>query len=494
MENPTQGPAPLMNGELAGGSKEAEHATVYASHAEEVGQQEMPQNTDLSMMPQQVYVTSGMPNHPEMVGIEEQFRSMGMVSSDHHRNLDTEGLEDEYDLEGDNDEETSDEEPLKLFVGQVPKMLNEEDIFPIFEPFGPLKELAVIRDKHTGLHRGCAFVTYWSYADGENAQATLHDQFTFPGGRRPAQVKPAEPSGAVQENKLFVGMLSRKADEDEVQELFSPFGEIQEIYMIRNADGSSKCAAFLRYVDRESAVRAIETLNHSVVMEGATRPLIVKFADNKQQRQARQIRNSRRDQMLAVMRSGAPFPGFPMPVPGPMGIPPQYRIPGYPPHPPPPTNPTVYGASNTPHPHPHHPLHPHAYMYPPHLMGAIHPYAYPTQQEMRGPNPRPREGPAGANLFVYHLPHDLTDADLATAFNPFGNVISAKVYVDRNTGESKGFGFVSYDSVMAAEAAIEQMNGFQIGNKRLKVQHKRVNSSMPPSPSGPVPMPGPPYP
>jgi CUG-BP- and ETR3-like factor len=59
-------------------------------------------------------------------------------------------------------------------------------------------------------------------------------------------------------------------------------------------------------------------------------------------------------------------------------------------------------------------------------------------------NPRPREGPAGANLFVYHLPHDLTDADLATAFNPFGNVISAKVYVDKFTGESKGFGTLSF--------------------------------------------------
>jgi len=80
-------------------------------------------------------------------------------------------------------------------------------------------------------------------------------------------------------------------------------------------------------------------------------------------------------------------------------------------------------------------------------------------------------------LFVYHLPHDLTDADLATAFNPFGNVISAKVYVDRYTGESKGFGFVSYDSVISAESAIEQMNGFQIGNKRLKVQHKRVHGN-----------------
>lgn len=49
-------------------------------------------------------------------------------------------------------------------------------------------------------------------------------------------------------------------------------------------------------------------------------------------------------------------------------------------------------------------------------------------------------GPPGANLFIYHLPNDLTDADLATAFAPFGHVVSAKVFLDKRTGESKGFG------------------------------------------------------
>ena len=73
--------------------------------------------------------------------------------------------------------------------------MNEEDIFPTFDPFGPLKDVAIIRDKHTGLHRGCAFVTFWNAVDAERAQEDLHDKFTFPGARRPAQVKPAEPSG-----------------------------------------------------------------------------------------------------------------------------------------------------------------------------------------------------------------------------------------------------------------------------------------------------------
>ncbi|CAN0508452.1 unnamed protein product, partial [Scytosiphon promiscuus] len=85
----------------------------------------------------------------------------------------------------------------------------------------------------------------------------------------------------------------------------------------------------------------------------------------------------------------------------------------------------------------------------------------------------------GANLFVYYLPGSLTDDDLASAFAPFGEVLSAKVYYDRDTGESKGFGkmvvlrFVSYTKSEQADAAITNMNGYFIGQKRLKVVRKR---------------------
>lgn len=231
-------------------------------------------------------------------------------------------------------------------------------------------------------------------------------------------------------------MLSRKAGETEVREVFAPYGEIKEIYMIRNADGSSKCAAFLRYVKREAALQAIETLNNNVMMDGSARPLIVKFADNKHQKQQRHMRNVRRQELMAM---GPGYPGYQVPqVPPPMGMPAHPGVPQVqvqyqmPPH----QYGPAYGAG-TPQPPP--PPHIQPYMYPPQY-GPAPPYGYPNRQEIRPPNPRPREGPAGANLFVYHLPHDLTDADLATAFNPFGNVISAKVYVDKYTGESKGFG------------------------------------------------------
>ena len=63
---------------------------------------------------------------------------------------------------------------------------------------------------------------------------------------------------------------------------------------------------------------------------------------------------------------------------------------------------------------------------------------------------------------------------------PFGSIISAKVFIDKQTNLSKCFGFVSYDNPASAQAAIQSMHGFQIGTKRLKVQLKRTREASKP--------------
>lgn len=82
-------------------------------------------------------------------------------------------------------------------------------------------------------------------------------------------------------------------------------------------------------------------------------------------------------------------------------------------------------------------------------------------------------GPPGANIFVFHVPNDWNYYDLLNAFSQFGNVLSARVAMDRATGRNKGYGFVSYETPEAAAAAVAAMNGFLAGGKRLKVTIKK---------------------
>uniref|UniRef100_UPI00398E9608 CUGBP Elav-like family member 4 isoform X35 n=1 Tax=Pristiophorus japonicus TaxID=55135 RepID=UPI00398E9608 len=426
-----------------------------------------------------------------------------------------------------------DHDAIKLFIGQIPRNLEEKDLKPLFEEFGKIYELTVLKDRFTGMHKGCAFLTYCARDSALKAQSALHEQKTLPGMNRPIQVKPADSEGRggnscarspPSHRKLFVGMLGKQQTEDDVRRLFESFGSIEECTILRGPDGTSKGCAFVKYSSHAEAQAAINSLHGSQTMPGASSSLVVKFADTDKERTLRRMHQmagqlgifnpmaiqfgaygaytqlmqqqaalmaaaqgtylnpmaaiaaAQMQQMAAFNVNGlvatpmtpssgtstppginataVPSIATPIGVNGFSAMPPQTN--GQP------TSDTIY--ANGIHPYPAQsptvadPLQ-QAYAGMQHYTGpSAYPAAYaPISQAFPQQPPiipqQQREGPEGCNLFIYHLPQEFGDAELMQMFMPFG--------------------FVSFDNPTSAQAAIQAMNGFQIGMKRLKVQLKR---------------------
>ena len=90
----------------------------------------------------------------------------------------------------------------------------------------------------------------------------------------------------------------------------------------------------------------------------------------------------------------------------------------------------------------------------------------------------------GNKLYVGNLPYSVRDSDLEQAFGQFGAVTSAKVMMERDTGRSKGFGFVEMASDAEAQAAINGMNGQPLGGRSIVVNEARPMEPRPPRTGG----------
>ncbi|XP_025263054.1 CUGBP Elav-like family member 1 isoform X5 [Camponotus floridanus] len=511
------------------------------------------------------------------------------------------GDQKENTIMNNNSVEQPDPDNIKMFVGQVPHDMDENDLRTMFEEYGRVHQINILRDKITGSHRGCCFVTFYTRKAALAAQNALHNVKTFSGMRHPIQMKPADSENR-NERKLFVGMLSKKFTENDVRNMFSAYGMIEECSVLRDSTGKSKACAFVTFASKQYAINAIKALHHSQTMEGCSSPLVVKFADTQKEKDQKRMQQLQSNlwniagvniaphylandahtlapaslQLLQQLQAttsaatpvaanagaanalsnvqhqlllqqhlglGAATPAHAAPpaVPSPAEINPanlqslatlaslsntagEYANAGVSPMSmqnlvtlaamtggngnlqvspntlsglanstagstggslSPVTSLTLNSLTGTPLnglqdslSNAYSSLQQYAGF--PAFTAAAAAAAAATQKTKFTNTDKQIEGPEGCNLFIYHLPQEFSDTDLISTFLPFGNVISAKVFIDKHTHMSKCFGFVSYDNATSAQMAIQTMHGFQIGMKRLKVQLKRSKDASKP--------------
>ena len=114
---------------------------------------------------------------------------------------------------GNIDKHEPDVDAIKMFCGQIPRNMHESELREMFEQFGPVFQLNVLRDKQTGESKGCCFVTFYSRKSALDAQNALHNLRTLTGSHHPIQMKPADTenrNGRVQiPSHALVGLRTR---------------------------------------------------------------------------------------------------------------------------------------------------------------------------------------------------------------------------------------------------------------------------------------------
>eukprot|EP01012_Entosiphon_sulcatum_P058126 TRINITY_DN82092_c0_g1_i1.p1 TRINITY_DN82092_c0_g1~~TRINITY_DN82092_c0_g1_i1.p1 ORF type:complete len:408 (-),score=64.95 TRINITY_DN82092_c0_g1_i1:561-1784(-) len=177
----------------------------------------------------------------------------------------------------------------KLFVSRLPCDVTRNDVHFVFAKYGVVTDVRVCA---SGTH-SYAFIKYSTWTESERAIQELHGSRIFgtdPLVVRFADVQKTEPQDVViAERKLFVGSLPQGATTADLMPVFSPFGDIEEMYVLRRPDGQSQGCAFVKFKSWAAAEKAIAGLQ-GTPFPGHTVPMVVHFAKARKQQNLNQDR------------------------------------------------------------------------------------------------------------------------------------------------------------------------------------------------------------
>ncbi|XP_062004197.1 flowering time control protein FCA [Rosa rugosa] len=141
----------------------------------------------------------------------------------------------------------------------------------------------MLKDKRTGFQQGNCFVKYSTLDAAERAIRALNSQHYFPGEANPVIVKFAdgERERLGVQDRLYVCGINLEASNKDIEEIFSPYGLVEDIYILKHNRG----CGFVKFSSGDMAVQAIKALNGTFIMRGCAQPLIVRFADPKKPRE-----------------------------------------------------------------------------------------------------------------------------------------------------------------------------------------------------------------